>query len=127
MSDANQHTPGPWLLNADAHKHEPGFYGTPHEVAAPEVYYSIHIGDVRITAFMKPADALLIITAPDLLALARQLASECAECGGRGFIHCEDGVIGRGPDDVTPTRYHCEDCYDIRSVIAKAEGREVMP
>lgn len=69
------------------------------------------------------ANARLIAAAPDLLALARQYASECSGCDGRGFTVGDDGITGRGPDDVEPTRYACEDCEDIRAVIAKAEGK----
>jgi hypothetical protein len=67
-----------------------------------------------------PADARLIVAAPDLLALARKYASECGNCNGCGFTVGDDGISGRGPDDAEPTRYACEDCADIREVIAKA-------
>lgn len=52
--------------------------------------------------------ARLIAAAPDLLALAKQYASECSECGG----------TGKCLDDSS-----CEDCADIRAVIAKAGPR----
>lgn len=45
-----------------------------------------------------------------LLALAKQYASECAECDGDGYH--DDGE--RAP---------CPECYDIRAVIQKAEGQ----
>jgi hypothetical protein len=57
------------------------------------------------------ANASLIAAAPDLLALARQYASECGECDGGGY------VLGRNAE---PTADPCPDCADIRSVIAKA-------
>lgn len=65
----------------------------------------------------------LVKTAPDLLALARQYASECAECAGRGFVYAGDGITGRGPDDVEPTRIACAECDDICRIIAHAEGK----
>lgn len=57
------------------------------------------------------ANGRLIAAAPDLLALAKQYASECAECDG----------TGREP--YTDEFRECEECRDIRLVIAKAEGR----
>lgn len=65
-------------------------------------------------------DANLIAAAPDLLALAKKLAGECAECRGRGYTFSDDGITGFGPDDREPTREACTDCADIREVIAKA-------
>jgi hypothetical protein len=64
------HTPGPWTLNADAHRHEPGFYGTPNEPGEKEVYTAIRIGEsgVRLTGYMLPADANLIVASPELYA-----------------------------------------------------------
>ena len=61
--------------------------------------------------------AALIAAAPDLLALAHQFASECAECGGVGEV--KQGTDPTGE----PAMYHCDACFDIRTVIAKAEGR----
>ena len=60
-----------------------------------------------ITAVTHP-DALLIATAPDLLALAHQYASECGDCAGTRVC----------PDDEP-----CTECADIWRVIDKAEGR----
>lgn len=76
-----------------------------------------------MAGFVTKEVAALVLAAPDLFALAKQYASECAECSGRGFVHGDDGVSGCGPDDVEPTRHECTDCADIRAVIAKAEGR----
>lgn len=58
----------------------------------------------------------LVKAAPDLLALARQYASECGECTGKGVIHVKQwpgGIEVDGERD-------CEDCADVRKVIAKA-------
>jgi hypothetical protein len=58
----------------------------------------------------------------DLLALAHQYASECAECGGAGSVSVavrdQSADFGR-----VPQRQACPDCADIRSVIDRAEGR----
>jgi hypothetical protein len=54
-------------------------------------------------------DATLMAAAPDLLALARQYASECATCSGTG----NSGNFEVGDE-------HCGDCADIRAVIEKA-------
>lgn len=53
--------------------------------------------------------------APDLLALAKQCAEECAECGGTGWreVPIDDDTLEDQP---------CDDCAHIRKVIAKAEG-----
>jgi hypothetical protein len=98
---SNQHTKEPWLLNADAARQEPGFYGTPNTPGEEEVYTSIQIGDsARLTAFMKPADARLIIGASDLLEALRECvaALEGKPCTAQALV-------------------------DARAAIAKTEGR----
>jgi hypothetical protein len=75
-TEQGKHTPGPWLLNADAKRHEPDFYGTPSEPGEEEVYTSIHVGDsLRLTGFMRPADARLIAAAPDLLRALKEVVA----------------------------------------------------
>lgn len=60
--------------------------------------------------------ARLIAAAPELLTLAKKLASECAECEGKGRTEAEGYYPGA-------TSYNdCPDCRDIHEVIAKAEG-----
>lgn len=61
--------------------------------------------------------AALVKAAPDLLALARQYASECADCNGTGSrtITTHPGGIEVDNDDQP-----CEACADIRAAIAKA-------
>lgn len=51
-----------------------------------------------------------------LLALAKRYASECGECGGTGIV--------RGRDSVTREYEEapCEQCEDIRDVIARVGG-----
>jgi len=69
--------------------------------------------------------ARLFAAAPDLLALAKQYASECADCGGTGRIVTRSGGSGWGDGgpDVHEEAERCGECEDIRAVIAKAEGR----
>ena len=63
------------------------------------------------------ANAHLIAAAPDLLALAKQYASECSGCDGCGR------TMELAPDGQPLHDVPCPDCADIRAVIAKAEGR----
>ena len=107
-SNPSPHTPGPWGLEA-----------TEDNLL---IYYPAPIGAKILatidTGFDEPfesqqwANAHLMRAAPDLLALAKQYAMECSGCDGQGEW--------MGPD---LHREPCEDCADIRAVIAKAEGR----
>lgn len=65
--------------------------------------------------------AVLIAAAPDLLQLAKRYARECAECDGRGYILIAGEQFTQEASD--RTREECDECADIREVIAKAEGR----
>lgn len=60
--------------------------------------------------------------ATEAMALLTRYASECAECGGKGWFYVGEGVSGRGPDDVDPEQEHCSECADIREFLAKAKG-----
>lgn len=110
----SKHTPGPWLA----------IEAGPREVRLKRDHWEIGSETTRRgVAYVfggDDANAKLIAAAPELLELANRLASECAECDGRGFVYGDDGVSGRGPDDVEPTRVACAECDDIRAVIAKA-------
>lgn len=68
---------------------------------------------------IEKANATLIAAAPKLLALAEQCASECASCNGTGLVSFKTfpGGIEVDNDDQP-----CQDCADIREVIAKATG-----
>lgn len=59
----------------------------------------------------------LLVAATELLELAKQLASECGGCSGTGLVW--QYTADHQPLSEEP----CEDCADIRAVIAKAEGR----
>ena len=91
-------TPGPWTIQYGA------IWGIHRSCECDEEYVCKPWG--RTPAEIE-ANARLIVSAPDLLALAKQYASECSECGGTGYIS---------------TWEKCGDCADIRAVIEKAEG-----
>ena len=105
------HTPAPWLrAGQNALRDEVTGPDESRLVASVFVRQFIDVSPTAAHALSWPegeANMALILAAPDLLALARKLASECAECGVDDTMH-EDG---------------CPDCADIRAVIAKAEGR----
>ena len=98
------HTPGPW-----------------HVLPTNDcVIESEKHGNIAITNLARKsvADARLIASAPDLLALAKRYASECPKCGGTGL---RDAL---GPDGFVTHTVDCAACADIRLVVEKAEGRE---
>lgn len=111
-SNPSPHTPGPWGLEA-----------TEDNLL---IYFPAPIGMKVLatigTGFDEPfesqqwANAHLMRAAPDLLALAKQYASECSGCDGEGrrIVTFNDREAEYDP---------CEDCADIRAVIDKAEGR----
>lgn len=86
------------------------------------VIVSVNAADVgHLSGWVRPEVAALVKAAPDLLALARQYASECCACNGSGLvtIHDYDGN-GSDADDQM-----CGDCEDIRQVLAKATGEQL--
>lgn len=107
-------TPGPWewwTSNSWRRLRSNPSNGRDVGVCVPFV-----AGDGHPDLEVSSADMALIAAAPDLLALAKQYASECAECGGVGSL-----IVGHhaAADGTRP----CEQCADIRAVIDKAEGR----
>jgi len=70
----------------------------------------------------RAANVSLVAAAPDLLALARQYASECCECAGTGRVHVGAEYVDHGEFGLeeVPVDDRCPDCIEIRSVIAKA-------
>lgn len=108
-----RHTPGPWeWWTSNSWRrlvHQVG--GTQIPVCTPTVARDGH-PDLMVSE----ADMALIAAAPDLLDLAKQFASECAECGGTGEIRV-------GHHDRADTVNPCGCCDDIRAVIDRAEGR----
>ena len=69
-------------------------------------------GDMALSIEENRANAALFAAVPDLLALAKQYASECADCDGTGVIPAS-GVEGSADAD-------CVACAHIRAAIAKA-------
>ena len=101
-----QHTPGPW-----------------HVLPTNDcVIESEKHGNIAITNLARKsvADARLIASAPDLLALAKRYASECGTCGGTGvkLVWAANADHNDAWDHSEP----CAACADIRAVIEKAEG-----
>lgn len=96
-----QHTPGPW-------------YASPYSSIVGIAISGACgvIAGVRGDKLTAEANARLIASAPDLLALAHKYASECGECGGQG-------AYTYGEKEGRP----CPACADICAVIDKAEGR----
>ena len=100
------HTPGPWK----ASRRHP---------ALNKIVY-VDAGDQEVCVlYCTPHDCTngnLIAAAPDLLALAKRYASECAWCSGTGTI--EHVPFDNGVSSTSK----CIQCADIRAVIEKAEG-----
>jgi hypothetical protein len=61
-----------------------------------------------ITPEEDEANARLIATAPRMLAKLKQIAGECCNCDGRAELDGEP----------------CENCKDVREVVAAAEGKQ---
>ena len=110
-------TPGPWYVDKGASNSsdEFGHLGTVR--GGPGNYNLVTVwADVGELADHAEANARLIASAPDLLALAKRYASECAWCSGTGTI--EHVPFDNGVSSTSK----CIQCADIRAVIDKAEG-----
>lgn len=119
-----KHTPGPWeSMQNDPVMVRPG-------IEAPALNFSVVLfgaddddGGIRgRTPEEERANARLIAAAPDLLDIAKQCASECAECGGHGFTYKAGEQFTQ--EASTRTRIECDACADIRDAIKKATGLE---
>ena len=99
----DKHTPGPWRADGRMINTLTDTFVVVVDQFGKYVARSLIAG-------RQHADARLIAAAPDLLALARQYASECGECHGSGVS--------------IDTRQDCESCADIRAVIARATNSE---
>jgi hypothetical protein len=133
MSDV-KHTRGPWCVEAVMSNrrndivldYEVPDAGSPILIASA---YDDDDDDIAMPGYISPAEAeanaRVMAAAPELLALAQKLASECAECNGTGTRHGTIGGDGYGDRcaAIADVEYDCEECADIREVIAKAEGR----
>ena len=111
------HTPGPWHF----YIHEPTSVievGVPARPVGRKVVATLEIGFDEPFESQQRANARLIASAPDLLALAKRYARRCGMCGGTGRR------TALGPDGSETHTVDCAACADIRAVIEKAEGRE---
>ena len=116
-------TPGPWVAQESEHGEYPHVYrperidkdGLKYWAECICVVYPGDRDDDRVHHPGASANAHLIASAPDLLALAKRYASECAQCDG-------DGRILVTFNDREAEYDPCEACADIRAVIEKAEG-----
>ena len=108
--ERSMHTPGPWYVN-------PAYPLLVNAVGKSLSFVYAPAVDCPLLEMAK-ADARLIAAAPDLLALAKKYASECAWCSGTGTI--EHVPFDNGVSSTSK----CIQCADIRAVIAKAEGSE---
>ena len=119
-------TPGPWVAKESEHGEYPHVYrperidkeGLKYWAESICLVYANDADDDRVHHPIASANARLIASAPDLLAIAKRYARECTECGGHGVVRLVD--FEGTPIDDKP----CHACSDIRAVIAKAEGRE---
>ena len=111
------HTPGPWKADKGGFNYigEYDHWGTVR--GGPKIYNLVTVwADVPELASQAEANARLIASAPELLALAKRYASECGMCGGTGRR------MALGPDGSETHAVDCATCADIRAVIEKAEG-----
>lgn len=98
------HTPGPWTAV------ENGFAFDVN--AENETVAFVPSGDDAARA-----NAALISAAPELLALACEVAAGCGGCNGTGKLEWDIRVKGKV---VAEAGDDCEDCADIRALIALA-------
>ena len=117
-------TPGPWVAQESEHGEYPHVYrperidkdGLKYWAECICVVYPRDRDDDRVHHPGASANAHLIASAPDLLALAKRYASKCGMCGGTGRR------MALGPDGSETHTVACAACADIRAVIEKAEG-----
>lgn len=112
-----EHTPGPWEAPRN------GLDGAVYAPNAPAgTLWRITDRVHGLSHEEIAANALLIAAAPELLVLAKQYAADCPICKGTGLVSIHfpgnEGVPEWDADDQP-----CQECVDIRAVIAKAEGR----
>lgn len=107
------HTPGPWAMRQERFEYVVRdangrrlFGGSWHD--SHDKNYPLQPASEK--------NLRLASAAPDLLALAKRYASECAWCSGTGTI--EHVPFDNGVSSTSK----CIQCADIRAVIDKAEG-----
>lgn len=116
MTTGTEHTPGPWRLQHTARDCMHIFVDAPVGV---KILATVECGFKEPFESQQTANAILMLHAPELLALARKYASECIECGGSA-----EGIRGHGSEPEDEYSEPCEACAHIWAVINKAEGRQ---
>ena len=121
-------TPGPWVAKESEHGEYPHVYrperidkeGLKYWAESICLVYANDADDDRVHHPIASANARLIASAPDLLALAKRYASECGTCGGTGvkLVWAANADHNDAWDHSEP----CAACADIRLVVEKAEG-----
>lgn len=107
------HTPGPWKAD-EGHTNDPSICGAWGCIRGSKDYILADVyADTEELGREALSNARLMSAAPDLLALAKQYASECSQCNGKGKVALW----------LSLSEVDCEECSDIRAVIAKAEGK----
>jgi len=105
------HTPGPWCVAGK--ETESGAW---ESLEVIQVVLPMHTVCFMTSDGQKLENARLIAAAPELLAMVKRYASECADCDGTGLME----FIGADQDIYEK---ECTQCADIRSLLARAEGR----
>lgn len=121
------HTKGPWAIEGDSATGEraghyvilTGKHGDSVRKIIARIYSHLDLdaeGEIE-------ANARLIASAPALLALVERFASECGECGGKGYIEIPDTCDTTYYEDNMQT-FPCPDCADLRQVLAAVREGE---
>lgn len=92
----------------------------PVELETPDDWVASLLDGRRFVLQPIPSKASLFNAAPDLLAFAKQVASEYARCDGDGLISLHfpgvDTIAEFDADDQP-----CDECAEVRALIKKAE------
>ena len=105
------HTPGPWTtreLSGDDHRGMGWIEADGRDISP--------YGDAALWMEQNRANGTLMAAAPDLLAIAREYASQCVNCNGSAEIIKND----RGGDPIDDRAEPCPACKDIWGVIDRA-------
>lgn len=107
------HTQGPWLVTLDP------TFTQELAIEARVDGVTVHIALVHGvgTDEQTQANAALIVTSPEMLAKLKEIAGECDGCNGHGVVAFEYPLRGLQVGDPCPV------CEELRTLIAKAEGR----
>jgi len=109
------HTPGPWHI-AEREATDTIEIYTPRPVGR-FIIAEVPFGFTAEIDEEQRANAELMRLAPELLAVVKEAARECAECGGDGqaLVTFNDGV---------PEYTECPGCGHLRKLISRVSGKE---